>query len=85
MAAESIGLPVSLDSTAIDMFRLQLARYLQLNDATRATRVRQHNACWPKTPIFSGYTRFPASAPSWRLRSWPKPAICGASVITVSF
>lgn len=31
MAAESIGLPVSLDSTAIAMFRLQLSRQVQLN------------------------------------------------------
>jgi transposase len=31
MAAESIGLPVLLDSAAIDMFRLQLSRYLNLN------------------------------------------------------
>jgi transposase len=31
MAAESIGLPVALDSTAIKMFRLQLTRHLDLN------------------------------------------------------
>ena len=31
MAAESIGLPVSLESTAIAMFRLQLSRQVQLN------------------------------------------------------
>lgn len=31
MAAESTGLPVSLDSTAIAMFRLQLSRQVQLN------------------------------------------------------
>jgi len=31
MAAESIGLPVSLESMAIRMFRLQLARQLELN------------------------------------------------------
>jgi transposase len=30
MAAESIGLPVSLESSAIEMFRLQLSRYLDL-------------------------------------------------------
>ncbi len=32
MAAQSIGLPVTLDSPAIDMFRLQLKRYQALND-----------------------------------------------------
>jgi transposase len=32
MAAESIGLPVALDSPAIEMFRLQLRRYQQLNE-----------------------------------------------------
>jgi transposase len=32
MAAESIGLPVALDSPAIEMFRLQLHRYQQLNE-----------------------------------------------------
>lgn len=32
MAAETIGLPVALDSPAIEMFRLQLARHLELND-----------------------------------------------------
>jgi len=31
MAAESIGLPVSLESTAIAMFRMQLSRQVQLN------------------------------------------------------
>ena len=31
MAAQSIGLPVALESAAIDMFRLQLTRYLDLN------------------------------------------------------
>lgn len=31
LASESIGLPVSLDSPAIEVFRLQLSRYLELN------------------------------------------------------
>jgi transposase len=31
LAGESIGLPVALDSPAMEAFRLQLARYLQLN------------------------------------------------------
>jgi transposase len=31
LASESIGLPVALDSPAIEAFRLQLARYLELN------------------------------------------------------
>jgi transposase len=31
LATESIGLPVTLDSPAIEAFRLQLARYLELN------------------------------------------------------
>jgi transposase len=31
LASESIGLPVALDSPAIETFRLQLARYLELN------------------------------------------------------
>lgn len=31
LAQESIGLPVALDSPAIETFRLQLARYLELN------------------------------------------------------
>jgi transposase len=31
LAAETVGLPVALDSPAIEMFRLQLARYLELN------------------------------------------------------
>lgn len=40
MAAESIGLPVALESTAIDMFRLQLSRYLELNDQREQLDVR---------------------------------------------
>jgi hypothetical protein len=32
LAAESIGLPVALDSPAIEMFRLQLRRYQDLNE-----------------------------------------------------
>lgn len=32
MAAESIGLPVATDSPAVEMFRLQLARYYALNE-----------------------------------------------------
>ena len=31
LASESIGLPVALDSVAIEAYRLQLARYLELN------------------------------------------------------
>jgi transposase len=31
LASESIGLPVAVDSVAIEAFRLQLARYLELN------------------------------------------------------
>lgn len=30
LASESIGLPVALDSPAIETFRLQLTRYLEL-------------------------------------------------------
>jgi transposase len=40
MAAESIGLPVALGSTAIDMFRLQLSRYLELNNQREQLDVR---------------------------------------------
>lgn len=31
MAGESIGLPVALNSPAIETFRLQLGRYLEIN------------------------------------------------------
>jgi transposase len=40
MAAESIGLPVALESTAIDMFRRQLSSYLELNDQREQLDVR---------------------------------------------
>ena len=31
MAAQTVGIPVSLDSVSVEMFRLQLSRYLDLN------------------------------------------------------
>ena len=31
LAGESIGLPVAVDSPAIETFRLQLGRYLEIN------------------------------------------------------
>ena len=56
MAAESIGLPVSLDSLAIAMFRLQLSRQLR---STRnvSSSTKQHKACWLKAQTFGGYSR----------------------------
>ena len=40
MAAETIGLPVPLDSPAIEMFRIQLGRYADLNDERERLDVR---------------------------------------------
>ena len=40
MAAESIGLPVALDSPAMDMFRLQLSRYQLLNEQREQLDIR---------------------------------------------
>src|SRR6202023_2774115 len=40
MAAESMGLPVPVESTAIDMFRLQLSRYLDLT--TQRKQLDEH-------------------------------------------
>jgi transposase len=49
MAGESIGLPVALDSPAIEMFRLQLLRYAELNEQragldARAQAILRDNA-----------------------------------------
>jgi transposase len=43
MAEDSIGLPVASDSAALDMFRLQLSRYLDLNSQREQLDERARN------------------------------------------
>lgn len=51
LASESIGLPVDSDSAAIETYRLQLARYLDLNQQ-RAQLEARARPLLPDNPVF---------------------------------
>jgi transposase len=59
MAAESIALPVGIDSPAVEMFRLQLARYYALNEQrqqldSRAQQLLMGNADFQRLQTLPG-------------------------------
>jgi len=53
LAGESIGIPVALDSPAIETFRLQLSRYAELN-RHRDQLDQRAQGCSPAIRTFNG-------------------------------
>lgn len=82
-ASQSVGLPVSEESEAIQMFRVILTEHQQLC-ATRAAIEQQADQALSPILTISGSARCPASGRFSPSRFWRKRAICGASRTTAS-
>jgi hypothetical protein len=84
LARCSIGLPVALDSPAVETFRLQLERYAEINER-RAWLDRRAQEVLANNSDFQLLIQLPGVAAITALMIWRRPATCADSVITASF